>query len=101
VILENYPLPLKSSGKNNQENQDDQKDSNNLDEALLSDRDYFEDFFLKNIDKIPTETILVFVSKTPDKRKSIFKKIKEVAQIKEYILENEEATVDFFSKRFL
>ncbi|EKD65883.1 MAG: hypothetical protein ACD_49C00077G0011 [uncultured bacterium (gcode 4)] len=44
----------------------------------------FDEIILENLDKIPDNNILVFVESAPDKRKSLYKKLLETAQVKEY-----------------
>jgi len=44
----------------------------------------FDEIILENLEKIPDNNILVFVESTPDKRKSLYKKLLETAQVKEY-----------------
>ncbi len=43
-----------------------------------------ENFFLTNLDKIPQDTILIFVSFKPDKRGKFFKTLSQYAQIKSF-----------------
>ncbi len=43
-----------------------------------------DDFFANNLDKIPSEDVIVLVSFSPDKRTKIFKLLKEKAEIKEF-----------------
>lgn len=64
IILEGFPS--KATEKEEQE-------SKNYDEIILD-----------NLDKIPDNNIVVFVESLPDKRKSLYKKLLEIAQIKEY-----------------
>lgn len=65
IILEGFPS--KASEKT------EEQESKNYDEIILD-----------NLDKIPDNNILVFVESLPDKRKSLYKKLQEIAQIKEY-----------------
>jgi len=43
-----------------------------------------EEFFLQNLDKIPQESVVIFVSYKPDKRTKLYKELLKVATIKEF-----------------
>ncbi|MCK9272411.1 DNA polymerase III subunit delta [Candidatus Gracilibacteria bacterium] len=65
IILEGFPSKA-------QEKAEEQENKN------------FDEIILENLEKIPENNIVVFVESTPDKRKSLYKKLLEIAQIKEY-----------------
>ena len=54
--------------------------------------DELEDFLIKNLEKKPQENIIILNYFLPDKRKKFWKNIKNISEIKEFNLENEEDT---------
>ncbi|NUJ97882.1 hypothetical protein HGA92_03805 [Candidatus Gracilibacteria bacterium] len=59
-----------------------------------------EIFFLDILDKIPEENIVVFAVANPDKRTKIYKKIQELAQVKDFSFDDENDLKKFILKRY-
>lgn len=59
-----------------------------------------QDYILSLIDKIPEETLVLFVSHAPDKRKSAFKTIQKIAEEKEFSLTWENQVLEILRKKY-
>ena len=62
--------------------------------------DELEDFLMKNLEKKPQENIIILNYFLPDKRKKFWKNIKNISEIKEFNLENEEDTKKIINSKF-
>ncbi len=62
--------------------------------------DELEDFLIKNLEKKPQENIIILNYFLPDKRKKFWKNIKNISEIKEFNLENEEDTKKIINSKF-
>ena len=62
--------------------------------------DEVEDFLIKNLEKKPQENIIILNYFLPDKRKKFWKNIKNISEIKEFNLENEEDTKKIINSKF-
>ena len=62
--------------------------------------DELEDFLIKNLEKKPQENIIILNYFLPDKRKKFWKNIKNISEIKEFNLENEENTKKIINSKF-
>ena len=62
--------------------------------------DELEDFLIKNLGKKPQENIIILNYFLPDKRKKFWKNIKNISEIKEFNLENEEDTKKIINSKF-
>lgn len=62
--------------------------------------DELEDFLIKNLEKKLQENIIILNYFSPDKRKKFWKNIKNISEIKEFNLENEEDTKKIINSKF-
>lgn len=72
IVLENIPFATR------------EKDEPENTEEVLTKIPDTESRILEALDRIPETTVVLFISTEPDKRKSLYKKLLEVATLKQY-----------------
>lgn len=59
-----------------------------------------ESYILDSLEQIPEDVLLVFLSVNPDKRKTWFKKLSKVAEVKNFSVSSESEVFDLLQKKY-
>lgn len=60
----------------------------------------FDDEFLEALKKSPNENIFVCIAQNPDKRKSLYKNITKIAEIKDFSFQTDQQIISFLHKKY-